>query len=307
MLTRRLGAHGPEISTIGLGAWEAGGDAWGANPHEDEVVRAFHEAFDAGITWVDTAEVYGKGVSERIVGTAVVGRREDLVVATKVAPHPEGTGFRPEQVRAACDASLERLGLDVIDLYQLHWPDESGVPVEDTWGAMAGLVEAGKVRAIGVSNFDQALIEACLPIRHVDSLQQEFSMLALDDRDLIRWCGEAGIGVVSYSPLGVGFLTGRFSRADAEQIDDWRSRDDWTTAETLDDVFRVVDGLRPIAERLGITMGQLALAWNIGQPGVTAAIGGSRSSEHLRENAAAGDIVLDNTVLDEIEELLGSS
>ena len=132
-------------------------------------------------------------------------------------------------------------------------------------------------------------------------------MLALDDRDLIRWCGDAGIGVVSYSPLGVGFLTGRFSRADAEQIDDWRSRDDWTTAETLDDVFRVVDGLRPIAERLGITMGQLALAWNIGQPGVTAAIGGSRSSEHLRENAAAGDIVLDNSVLDEIEELLGSS
>lgn len=304
MQTRRLGAHGPEISVIGLGAWEAGGDAWGANPADEDLVRAFHAAFDAGISWVDTAEVYGEGVSERIVGKAVAGRRDELVVATKVGPQPEGTGFRPEQIRAACDASLQRLALDVIDLYQLHWPDGTGVPLEDTWGAMAGLVDAGKVRAVGVSNFDQALIERCLPIRHVDSLQQEFSMLVLDDRELIRWCGETGIGVVTYSPLGVGFLTGRFTRPDAERIDDWRSRNGWTSGDTLDDVFRVVDGLRPIADRLGVAMGQLALAWNIAQPGVTAAIAGSRSGEHLRENAAASDIKLDAETLDEIEALL---
>jgi aryl-alcohol dehydrogenase-like predicted oxidoreductase len=299
-----LGAHGPELSVIGLGAWEAGGDAWGANPDDADIVRAFHAAFDEGVTWVDTAEVYGSGVSERLVGQAVAGRRDDLVVASKVGPQPEGSGFRPEQVRAACDASLERLGVDVIDLYQLHWPDESGVPVEDTWGAMTGLVDAGKVRAVGVSNFDQELLERCLPIHHVDSLQQEFSMLALEDRELIRWCGDAGIGVVSYSPLGVGFLTGRFTRGEAEQIDDWRSRNEWTTAETLDDVFRVVDGLRPIAGRLGLTMGQLALAWNIAQPGVTAAIAGSRNGEHMRQNAAAGEVELDPGVLTEIEELL---
>jgi aryl-alcohol dehydrogenase-like predicted oxidoreductase len=304
MLTRRLGAHGPEISVIGLGAWEAGGDAWGANPGDDAVVRAFHAAFDAGVTWVDTAEVYGNGVSERLVGKALAGRRDDLVVATKVGPRPEGTGFRPDEVRAACDASLGRLGIDTIDLYQLHWPDDTGVPIEDTWGAMAGLVDAGKVLAVGVSNFDQPLIERCLPIRHVDSLQQEFSMLALDDRELIRWCGEAGIGVVCYSPLGVGFLTGRFTRSDAEKIDDWRSREGWTSAETLDDVFRVVDGLRPIAERLRITMGQLALAWNVAQPGVTAAIAGSRSGEHMRENGAAADVKLDAETMDEIESLL---
>jgi aryl-alcohol dehydrogenase-like predicted oxidoreductase len=304
MLTRRLGAHGPEISAIGLGAWEAGGDAWGDNPDDDAIVRAFHEAFDAGISWVDTAEVYGSGVSERLVGKAIVGRREDLVVATKVAPQPEGTGFRPEQVQAACDASLARLGIEAIDLYQLHWPDETGVPVEDTWGAMAALVDAGKVRAVGVSNFDQSLLERCLAIRHVDSLQQEFSMLVLDDRDLIRWCGETGVGVVTYSPLGVGFLTGRFTRADAERIDDWRSREGWTSSDTLDDVFRVVDGLRPIAERLGVAMGQLALAWNIAQPGVTAAIAGSRSGGHMRENAAAADVKLDAETLDELEDLL---
>jgi aryl-alcohol dehydrogenase-like predicted oxidoreductase len=305
MRTRRLGTHGPEISVIGLGAWEAGGDAWGANPADDDVVRAFHEAFDAGITWVDTAEVYGSGESERLVGKALAGRRDDIVVASKVAPSPEGTGFAPEQVRAACDASLGRLGVDTLDLYQLHWPDENCVPVEDTWGAMAELVTAGKARAIGVSNFDQDLLERCLPIHHVDSLQQEFSMLALDDRALIRWCGEAGIGVVTYSPLGVGFLTGRYTRADAEAIDDWRGGDEWTTPERLDETFRVVDGLRPIAEREGLSMGELALAWNVSQPGVTAAIAGSRSGKHLRENATAGDRTLEPEVLDEIEALLG--
>jgi aryl-alcohol dehydrogenase-like predicted oxidoreductase len=305
MRTRRLGANGPEISVIGLGAWEAGGDAWGANPADDDVVRAFHAAFEAGINWVDTAEVYGKGESERLVGKAVAGRREDVVVASKVAPSPEGTGFAPEQVRAACDASLRRLDIDALDLYQLHWPDETGVPVEDTWGAMADLVTAGKTKAIGVSNFDQDLLERCLPIHHVDSLQQEFSMLALDDRSLIRWCGEAGIGVVTYSPLGVGFLTGRYTRADAEQIDDWRSENEWTTPEQLDETFRVVDGLRSIAEGAGVSMSELALAWNIAQPGVTAAIAGSRSGKHLRANAAAGDRTLETEVLDEIEALLG--
>jgi aryl-alcohol dehydrogenase-like predicted oxidoreductase len=305
MRTRRLGAFGPVISVIGLGAWEAGGDAWGANPREDDIVRAFHAAFDSGVTWVDTAEVYGRGVSERIVGKALVGHRDGLTVATKVAPADEGTGFRPEQVQAACDASLERLRIDAIDLYQLHWPDETGVPIDETWGAMAGLVEAGKVRYIGVSNFDRPLLEACLAIRHVDSLQQEFSMLALDERELIRWCGETGIGVVSYSPLGVGFLTGRFTREQAAAIDDWRSsEDDWSTPHRLDRIFAVVDGMRPIAERLSITMGQLALAWNIAQPGVTAAIAGSRSGEHMRENAAAAGIALDDRTADELESLL---
>ena len=291
---------------IGLGAWEASGDAWGANPDDDEIVRAYHAAFDAGVTWVDTAEVYGSGVSERIVGKALVGRRDELVVASKVAPSDGGSGFLPDQVRAACDASLERLGVDVIDLYQLHWPDESGVPIEDTWGAMSELIEAGKIRFAGVSNFDRELLERCLAIRHVDSPQQEFSMLALDDRDMIRWCGEQGIGVVSYSPLGVGFLTGRFTRASAEAIDDWRSGEDgdWTSPARLDEVFVVVDGLRPIAERLGITMGQLALAWNIAQPGVTAAIAGSRNGEHMRQNADAGDLALDDATMTELEGLL---
>ena len=288
MRTQRLGAMGPELSVIGFGAWEAGGDAWGPNRSESEVIDAIGAGLDAGMNWVDTAEVYGDGVSEMLVGKALAGRRDGTFLATKVAPAPEGTGFRPEQVRAACDASLGRLGVDVIDLYQLHWPDRSGVPVEDTWGAIGGLVDAGKVRWVGVSNFDRTLIERCSAIRHVDSLQQEFSLVRPDDRELIRWCGEAGIGVLSYSPLGAGFLTGAFDREDAQRIDDWRASDGLTSVGHLDRVFALVDGMRPVAERLGVSLPQLALAWNWQQPGVTSAIAGSRDAEHTRSNAAAG-------------------
>lgn len=286
---------------IGFGAWEAGGDAWGPNESEDTVIEAMRTAVDAGITWIDTAEVYGKGVSETIVGKAVAPIRDDVAIASKVGPAPEGTGFRPEQVLAACDASLGRLGIDHLDLYQLHWPDETGVPVEETWGAMAGLVDAGKVRHVGVSNFDRALIERCEAIRHVDSLQQEFSMLVLEDRELIRWCGEVGTGVVSYSPLGVGFLSGKITREGAAAIDDWRSREGWTEPDRLDRTFVVVERLRPIAERLGISMAQLALAWNVHQPGVTSAIAGSRNARHVRDNAAAGDVTLDDATLAEVD------
>jgi aryl-alcohol dehydrogenase-like predicted oxidoreductase len=304
MRTNMLGSGGPEMSVVGFGAWEAGGDAWGPNESEDVVIDAMRAAVEAGITWIDTAEVYGKGVSETIVGKAVAPIRDEVLVASKVAPAPEGTGFGPDQVRAACDASLRRLGIDHLDLYQLHWPDETGVPVEDTWGAMAGLVEAGKVRHVGVSNFDRELIERCEAIRHVDSLQQEFSMLVLDDRELIRWCGEVGTGVVSYSPLGVGFLSGKITRERAAAIDDWRASEGWTEPDRLDAIFAVLDRLRPIAERLGISMAQLALAWNVAQPGVTSAIAGSRNPAHVRDNAAAGDVTLDDETLSELERAI---
>jgi aryl-alcohol dehydrogenase-like predicted oxidoreductase len=295
---------GPELSVIGFGAWEAGGDAWGPNRSESEVIDAIAAGLDAGMNWVDTAEVYGDGVSEMLVGKALAGRREGVLVATKVAPAPDGSGFRPEQVRMACDASLGRLGVEVIDLYQLHWPDRTGVPVEDTWGAMDGLVDAGKIRWVGVSNFDRTLIERCRAIRDVNSLQQEFSLLRLDDRELIRWCGEAGIGVLSYSPLGAGLLTGAFGREDAERIDDWRASDGLTSVGHLDRVFALVDGMRPVAERLGATLPQLALAWNWGQPGVTSAIAGSRDAVHTRSNAAAGDLELDERTLAELDALI---
>jgi aryl-alcohol dehydrogenase-like predicted oxidoreductase len=274
-----------------------------------DAVRDRVLGLDAGIGWIDTAEVYGDGLSETIVGKAVAGR-DDAVVATKVAPRPDGTGFRADQVRRACERSLERLGRERIDLYQLHWRDDD-VPVEETWGAMADLVDKGLVRHIGVSNFDRELIERCEAIRHVDSLQPHFSMLYLRHRDLIRWCGERGTGVVCFGPLAYGLLTGAIGADTAFDRRDWRGggsgmsyyRDLFAPGK-LERSLAVVDALRPIADRLGITLAQLALAWVADQPGVTAAIAGSRNPEHVRQNAEAGDVVLDQGTLEEIEAIL---
>jgi methylglyoxal reductase len=310
MRTKRLGSSGPDISVIGFGAWEAGGDAWGPNPSEDRVIEAVRAGLDGGIGWIDTAEVYGNGTSETLVGKAVTGRSDDVLIATKVAPRPDGTGFRGEEVRRACAASLARLGRDRIDLYQLHWEDDT-VPVEETWGAMAALVDEGLVRHIGVSNFDRDLIERCERIRHVDSLQPHFSMLYLRHRDLIRWCGEQGIGVVCFGPLAYGLLTGAIGPNTEFDRRDWRSGHggmsyyrDLFAPGTFERSLAVVDALRPIADRLGITVAQLSLAWVVHQPGVTAAIAGSRNPDHVRQNAAAGDVELDHATLAEIEALL---
>jgi aryl-alcohol dehydrogenase-like predicted oxidoreductase len=307
--TRRLGSNGPEISVIGYGAWEAGGDVWGPNESGQRVVEAIRAGLDAGITWIDTAEVYGDGTSEELVGRAIEGRREDLVVATKVAPKPDGTGFRADEVRRACEQSLKRLGVDRIDLYQLHWTDEN-VPEEETWGAMAGLQDEGKVGAIGVSNFGRAQIERCEAIRHVDSLQPQFSLLHLEHRELISWCGERGIGVVCFGPLAYGLLSGAITMETEFDASDWRSGKQWRGGYYRDlfapgkkeRSLAVAAALRKVADRLGCTVGQLALAWVVHQSGVTAAIAGSRNPDHVRENAGAGNIRLDEDTLMEIEE-----
>jgi aryl-alcohol dehydrogenase-like predicted oxidoreductase len=312
MQKKRLGASGPEMSVVGFGAWEAGqGREWGTAPPTATIVEAIRTVFDTGIDWIDTAEVYGSGRSEEVVREAVEGRRDEVLIATKLAPRSEGTGFRPEEVRRGCLASLRRLGTDRIDLYQLHWPDDTGVPVEETWGAMAALVDEGLVGAIGVSNFDRELIERCEAVRHVDSLQAEHSMLMLENRDLIRWCGEHGVGVVSYGPLAYGLLTGAITAETSFDASDFRSgRDEWDYWERLfapgklERSLAVVDGLREVAERLGCTPAQLALAWNFTQPGVTAAIAGSRNPEHVRTNAGAGDLALDESTLAELDGIL---
>ena len=308
MRTQRLGRDGPDISAIGFGAWEAGkSEEWGEPPPDEQIVAAIDAVFETGIGWIDTAEVYGLGTSEEFVGQVTAGRRDEIQLFTKVAPGPRGSGFRPEEVGAACRRSLERLRTDHIDLYQLHWPDGS-VPVEDTWGAMAALVDEGLVRHIGVSNFDRGEIERCLAIRHVDSLQQEFSMFVLDDRELIRWCGDQGIGVLAYGPLAYGLLAGAISMETTFAAGDFRGN-----GETWEVLFApearrrwlgIVDELGAIAERFGVTVAQLSLAWTFHQDGVTGAIAGSRNPDHVRTNAAAGDIALDEATRAEIESLL---
>ena len=309
MKTKRLGSQGPELSVVGFGAWEAGGDAYGPNDSDERVIEAVRAGIDAGISWIDTAEVYGRGTSERIVGRAALGRRDDVLIATKVAPRPTGTGFRANEVRRACEGSLERLGIERIDLYQLHWSDD-GVPLEETWEAMAGLVDEGLVRWIGLSNYGREDIELCEAIRHVDSLQPQFSMLHLKHRELIEWCGENGIGVVAYGPLAYGLLTGAITADTTFGPGDWRRSggasyyDNLFAPGKLERSLAVADRLGPVADRLGVTVAQLALAWTIHQPGVTSAIAGSRNPEHVRQNAEAGDIELDQKTLDEIEGIL---
>ena len=310
MRRRRLGSQGPEMSVIGFGAWEAGGGSeWGEAPPEDQILEAIAAIFDCGIDWIDTAEVYGNGRSEELVAKAVGGRRDEILIASKVAPSPPGSGFRPEQVRSACEGSLGRLQTDRLDLYQLHWPDDTGVPLEDTWGAMASLVDDELVRHIGVSNFDQALIERCEAIRHVDSLQQEFSMLQRRDADLIRWCGERGTGVLSYGPLAFGLLTGAITAETAFDKEDFRADEesDALFGSGFERNLVAVERLRPIAERLSISLAQLALAWNVHQPGVTVAIAGSRNPDHVRSNAAAGDVELDETTRSGLDAVLSET
>jgi aryl-alcohol dehydrogenase-like predicted oxidoreductase len=309
MRLQQLGSSGPEISVIGFGAWEAGGMAWGPNPPDEQTIDAIRTALDEGVTWIDTAEVYGGGRSEQLVRAALEGR--DALVFTKVAPKPAGSGFDAAGVRTAANRSLERLGRDVLDLLQLHWPDRS-IPVEETWEAMAGLVEDGLVRHIGVSNFDRRLIERCEPIRHVDSLQPHFSLLHREGReDLFRYCAGNGTGIIAYAPLGYGLLTGVITRDTEFGDDDWRggghgmgAYDELFAPGVIEKNLDIVDSLKPVADRLGIKLSQLALAWVCHQEGVTGAIAGSRSPEHTRENAGAGDVVLERKDLEEIEAII---
>lgn len=312
MQMRKLGSRGPELSVVGFGAWEAGaGSEWGEAPSTETVVEAIRSVFDTGINWIDTAEVYGDGRSEEMVALAVTGHRDEVLIATKLAPSPEGTGFSPERVRRGCIDSLRRLRTGHLDLYQLHWPDESGILIEETWGAMGELVDEGLVRAIGVSNFDRRLIERCEAVRHVDSLQQELSMLVLEDRELIAWCGDQGIGVLSYGPLAYGLLTGAITSETSFDETDFRSGyEEWDYWQKLfapgkrQRSLAVVHAMRPIAERIGCTLAQLALAWNFSQPGVTSAIAGTRNPDHVRSNAGAGDVQLDDATLRELEQVL---
>lgn len=312
MKTKKLGSNGPEISVVGYGAWEIGGDFWGPNPDIDVVLDAMHAGFDAGINWVDTAEIYGSGTSEEIVGRALKGH-DDVLVFTKVAPKPAGSGFTPEQIKKACEASLKRLGRDVIDLYQLHWPS-SDVPTKSTWAAMASLVDEGKVRSIGVSNFDQKLIEKCESIRHVDALQPEVSMLwrKYFDSGLLDFCERNGTGVIAYGPLAYGLLTGTITTETTFHDKDWRSGtsgfsyyDRLFKPGVIERNLDIVERLRPVADRVGCGLAQLALAWLFHHSQITGAIAGSRKADHVRENAAAGDVVLSTKDIEEIDEVLG--
>jgi len=311
METRSLCRAGPEISVIGYGAWEAGGGVWGPAVDERTVLDAMEAAIETGMTWIDTAEVYGRGRSEELVGKVVGNHRGDVLVFTKFAPY--GSRREPSDVGAALRGSLDRLGTDHVDLYQIHWPDESALPLEEVWGAMADAQDEGLARHIGVSNFDRGLIERCEAIRHVDSVQNQLSLLHRDDREqLLPWLEGQGIGYLAYGPLAFGLLSGAFSRETTFHEDDWRSGRkfdmDYYGELFAPGVFEAnvdrVDRLKPIAQRLGIELSLLSLRAVVDIPGVTAAIAGSRKADHVRSNALAGELSLRPDVLAEIEAAL---
>ena len=293
---------------MGGGGWAF---AWG-DQDDNESIRAIQAGLDAGINWIDTAAVYGLGNAERVVGQAIKGRRDSVIVATKCgrvwdeSTRAIGKRLRRESVLAECDASLERLGIDVIDLYQIHWP-EPDEEIEEGWGAVAELIKAGKVRYGGVSNFSVAQLERAHAIHPVTSLQPPYSMLnRAIEAEILPWCEAHGVGILAYSPMQAGLLTGAFTRERAQALgqDDWRGRSPYFTEPGLTKNLTIVDRLRPIAAREGLTIAQLALAWVLRLPAVTSAIAGSRRPKQIEETVRAGGVVLAPEVLQEIEAIL---
>jgi aryl-alcohol dehydrogenase-like predicted oxidoreductase len=310
---RPLGKSGLEITTVGFGAWATGGGGWafGWGAQDDgESVAAIHHAVERGVNWIDTAAVYGLGHSEEVVGGAVraLPAADRPYVFTKCGLQwDEATpmvqakrSLRPEFIARECEASLRRLGVERIDLFQFHWPDESGVAVEDSWAAMAKLVEQGKVRAVGVSNFGVALLDRCEGVRHVDSLQPPFSLIRRDVATAeIPWCAAHDTGVIVYSPMQSGILTEKFSpeRLATMAADDWRRRNPQFQSPKLEANLALRDALRPVAARRGVSVGAVAVAWTLAWPGVSGAIVGARSAEQVDGWISAAGLVLDATDL----------
>ncbi len=317
MHTRQLGTSDLHLTTVGLGTWAHGGSGWrfAWGPQDDrESIAAIHRALDLGINWIDTAAVYGFGHAETVLGRALRERsdRHEVIVATKCGrvwdegnPMPYGR-LTAASVRRECEDSLRRLGIDVIDLYQIHWPDPEA-DIEEAWTTIAELIEEGKVRYGGVSNFNVDQMERVRRIHPITSLQPPYSMLRRDvEAEVLPYCARHGIGVIAYSPMQAGLLTGKFSKATVERLpeDDWRKRSPFFTEPQLSVNLALVEKLRPIAERHGRTLPQLAIAWVLRRPEVTAAIVGARRPAQIEETAPAGDWRLGEEDIAEIDALL---
>jgi aryl-alcohol dehydrogenase-like predicted oxidoreductase len=312
--TRPLGTSGLEITTLGFGAWAAGGGGWsfGWGPQDDEAsIAAMRRAIDGGVNWIDTAAVYGLGHSEEVVGRFLreLPPGDRPLVFTKCGLVWDDTNrmavalrnLQPDSIARECEASLRRLQVERIDLYQFHWPDETGTRVEDSWAAMVRLVEQGKVRAIGVSNFSVPLLERCEAVRHVDSLQPPFSLIKRDAAGAqIPWCSSHGTGVICYSPMQSGILTESFSaeRVAAFAADDWRRRGLEFKSPNLERNLALRDALHPIAARHHTTVSAVAIAWVLSWPGVSGAIVGARSPEQVAGWLPAAGVELSAADLD---------
>ena len=308
MITRDLGSSGLAVSALGLGCM--GMSEFYGPSEEDASLDVLHHAIDLGITFWDTADMYGTGHNERLVGRALSDRRDEVVLATKFAIQRgadgsvTGVSGRPEYVKAACDDSLQRLGLDHIDLYYQHRVDPQ-VPIVDTVGAMADLVQAGKVRYLGLSEASASTLRRAAAVHPIAALQSEWSLWSRDIEDeIVPTCRELGIGIVAYSPLGRGFLTGAIRSVDDLAEDDWRRFMPRFAPENFHRNIELVEQVEALASDKGCTPAQLALAWVLAQGGDVVPIPGTRSRTRLPENAAAIDIALTSDELLAIDEVI---
>jgi aryl-alcohol dehydrogenase-like predicted oxidoreductase len=299
---------------LGLGAWAMGGTGW-SGQDDERSIAAIHRAAERGVGWIDTAAIYGRGHAEQVVGRAVraLPAGERPLLFTKCGLRLDEASGRVERVgdpaflRTDCEASLRRLGVERIDLLQVHWPPEDGTPVEEAWAGMDALVRDGKVRWIGASNFDVALLERCATVRPVDVVQPPLSLVArAAAADVIPWARAHGAGVIVYSPLQSGLLAGRFSaeRVAALPPEDWRPRRPEFQQPDLGRTLALVDRLRPLADRLGCSTAELAIAWTLHCDGVTGAIVGGRDAAQVDGWVGAAHVRLQRADLDEIARAL---
>lgn len=315
MKRRRLGYTTLELSTVGLGTWAIGGGGWkyAWGPQDDqESIATIHRALDAGVNWIDTAAVYGLGHSEEVVGRAVKGRRASVILATKCSRvWDPATGeingnLKAQSIRAEIEASLRRLQTDWIDLYQIHWPRPEE-DLEEGWQEISRAVTAGKIRFAGVSNFSIEQMQRLRPIHPIASLQPPYSMVRREvEEALLGYCAAQGIGVVVYSPMQNGLLTGAFTRERIASLpaDDWRREGPQFKEPVLSANLELAQGLRELAARSGRTAGQLAVAWVLRRPEVTSAIVGGRRPSQIDETVRAADWDLAPEIVEEVERLL---
>ncbi len=312
--TQPFGNTGMTITRVGLGTWAIGGGnwefAWGAQD-DQQSIAAIHHALDLGINWIDTAPVYGLSHSEEIVGRAIKGRSEHPFIFTKCSlvwgqSRTVTNSLKADSVKRECEASLRRLGVDAIDLYQIHWPNPEP-EIEEGWAAMAELKREGKVRHIGVSNFNVAQMERAQRVAPVETLQPPYSLLNRDiEQTILPYCQQHNIGVIAYSPMASGLLTGAMTpdRVAALAQDDWRRNDDRFQQPRLSRNLQLAGVLRRIGERHRVSAGVVAIAWALRHPAVTAAIVGARRPDQIDETVAAANLDLTGDDLGEIEAFL---
>ncbi len=297
MKRRPLGKTDIQITPIIFGGWQSGKDGW-VGIDDSETIAAHKAAYEAGITTFDTAEWYGSGHSEQILASALSNVRDNVQILTKVAP----IHLKHDEVIEACDRSLKNLKTDRIDLYQIHWPNDS-VPIEGTMSALNSMKDAGKIRAIGVSNFTAMQIADAEKFGRIESVQPPYSLFWRQiETDVVPYAVEHSLSVIAYSPLAQGLLTGKFGRDHVFQPGDVRLKNKLFSGENFDRALDAVDELKPIADKYGVSLGELSLAWLIAQP-QTSAIVGARTAEQAVQNAKAADVELTEDDLATIDKI----